>query len=377
MRRKITFVGFVVCLLFVLNLTCVYSDDQKEWWPLEIFSVDNCPKNVGIGEKMASGRVLYSNYTPPQKANSKFTIGVLFPHLKDPYWLGPCYGIANEAKRLGVSLKLLSAGGYDNNVKQINQMEDLVINGVDGIIIVPLSFTAQDKAIEAVAKKGIPVIELLNDVRTDVLVTKVGVSFVQMGYAAGKYITDHAQKAGLKKVYTAYFPGPAGAAWSQFSWEGFKKALDESPIPVENLALKWGEPAKEVQMKLIEDVLLTFGDKLNYISGDAMAAGTAVIPIRAKKLVGKVNIVSVDLSDYVLPWIKNGEILAGTSTQGVDQSRLAMNLLVELLNGDKKANEFPDVIGAKIQILTKENYNEFPMGGIVAPKGFKPIFKVN
>jgi protein TorT len=366
-----------MCVFFSLIAFSNANAEEKQWWPLEIFTVTDAPQNVGIGEKMESGVVSYEQYTPPMKAKKPFRIGVLFPHLKDPYWLGPAYGIAEEAKRLGVSMTLLSAGGYENNIKQIDQLEDLAVKGVDGVIIVPLSYTAQDNAIAKLHQQGIPVVELLNDCRTDELVTKVGTSFVQMGYAAGKLIIEDAQKNGLKKVNTAYFPGPAGAAWAEYSWKGFKQAIDESPIPVENLAVKWGEMAKELQIKMIEDVLMTFGDKVHYIAGDALAAGVAIIPIREKGFKGKIKIVSVDLSDYVIPWIKTGDILAGSSTQGVYQARLAMNILVDVLNGDKNIDEIPDVMGANVQILTQNNFDEFPMDAIVAPKGFSPVFKVD
>lgn len=374
---KRMFILFVCCFIFLVVGVTNIKAEEKQWWPLDVFTVTDAPQNVGIGEKMESGVISYSQYTPPMKAKKAFRIGVLFPHLKDPYWLGPAYGVATEAKRLGVSMTLLSAGGYENNIKQIDQLEDLAVKGVDGVIIVPLSYTAQDNAIAKLHKQGIPVIELLNDCRTDELVTKVGVSFMQMGYAAGRHIIEDAENNGLKKINTAYFPGPAGAAWSEYSWQGFKKAIEESPIPVENLAVKWGEMAKEIQIKMIEDVLMTFGGKLDYIAGDALAAGVAIIPIREKGYRGKIKIVSVDLSDYVIPWIKTGDILAGISSQGIYQSRLAMNLLVEVLNEDKSVDEFPDVIGANVQTLTIDNYDEFPMDAILAPKGFSPIFKVN
>ena len=46
--------------------------------------------------------------------------------MKDAYWLAVNYGVAEEAKRLGVKMNLVEAGGYTNLNKQISQIEDCV-----------------------------------------------------------------------------------------------------------------------------------------------------------------------------------------------------------------------------------------------------------
>ena len=46
--------------------------------------------------------------------------------MKDAYWLAVDYGVAEEAKRLGVKMQLVEAGGYTNLNKQISQIEDCV-----------------------------------------------------------------------------------------------------------------------------------------------------------------------------------------------------------------------------------------------------------
>ena len=41
--------------------------------------------------------------------------------MKDAYWLGVDYGVVDEAKRLGVSMNLVEAGGYTELNKQISR----------------------------------------------------------------------------------------------------------------------------------------------------------------------------------------------------------------------------------------------------------------
>ena len=377
MRKvKLPVVFLSVLVLALMATTGSFAAEAKKWWPLDIFWVTDCPKDVGLAEKMEKGKVHYDQYTPPMKAKRPYNLGVLFPHLKDPWWVGCAYGLWEECKRLGLYATLLDAGGYDNLGKQISQLEDLASKGVDAILLAPISFEGMDHAVKKVEDQGIPIIEVINDIRTDAVVTKVGVSFYQVGYGCGQFVVDDVKKRGMKKAYTAFFPGPPGAGWSEFEWKGFSDAIKTSTIPIENLATKWGDTGKDIQLALIEDVLTTFGDKLDYLGGDAVPAGTAVLPIKQRGLQDKIKIVSGDISVYVTPYLKSGEIAAAISTQAADQYRVAVGLTVELLNGDRKREDFPDAIGAIVQTVTPENFDEFRLDAAVAPEGWRPVFNI-
>lgn len=372
-------IGLLIVLLLVsigLTTSSDFAAAKKPWWPLDVFWVTDCPKDVELAVKMEKGKVHYGKYTPPMKAKKPYKIGVLFPHLKDPWWVGCAYGLWEECKRLGLNATLLDAGGYDNLNTQISQLEDLASKGVDLILLGPISFEGMDHVVKKVEAQGIPIIEMINDIRTDAVVTKVGVSFYQVGYGCGEFVVNDVKKRGLKKAYTAFFPGPAGAGWSEAEYKGFIDAIKTSDIPIENLAVKWGDTGKDIQLALIEDVLTTFGDKLDYLGGDAVPAGTAVLPIKQRGLQNKIKIVSGDISVYVTPYLKSGEIAAAISTQAADQYRVGVGLAVELLNGDKKREEFPDAIGAIVQAVTPENYDQFRLDAAVAPKGWRPVFNI-
>ena len=60
---------------------------------------------------MASPRTTV-DYVPLDKASKPWEICVSFPHMKDAYWLAVDYGVAEEAKRQGVKMQLVEAGGY-------------------------------------------------------------------------------------------------------------------------------------------------------------------------------------------------------------------------------------------------------------------------
>ena len=63
----------------------------KQWWPLKVFDA-------------SSGKDVPAEYVPLPKAEKPWNLCVLFPHLKDSFWLGADYGVVEEARRAGVNM---------------------------------------------------------------------------------------------------------------------------------------------------------------------------------------------------------------------------------------------------------------------------------
>jgi protein TorT len=88
----------------------------------------------------ADGKSVDVSYSPLEKAEKPWNICVSFPHMKDAYWLGVDYGVAEQAKDLGVKMNLVEAGGYTELNKQISQIEDCVSGGAQAVVIGAISF---------------------------------------------------------------------------------------------------------------------------------------------------------------------------------------------------------------------------------------------
>jgi protein TorT len=64
-----------------------------KWWPAKIYNLD-------------SGSAKESEYSPLEKAAKPWNICVLFPHMKDTFWVAADYGVVEEARRMGVNMTL-------------------------------------------------------------------------------------------------------------------------------------------------------------------------------------------------------------------------------------------------------------------------------
>ena len=146
-------------------------------------------------------------YRPLEQASQKWRICASYPHLKDSYWLSVNYGMVEEAKRLGVALRVVEAGGYPNLDRQIAQITECA-RDADILALGAVSFDGLTEAVLAISEE-IPVIAVVNDIADPGISAKAAVSWVTMGEVPGAYLAS-LHPAGTPTVKVAWFPGPRG-----------------------------------------------------------------------------------------------------------------------------------------------------------------------
>lgn len=368
----------LVCACFVMH-SAVCLGAEKPWWPVKVNSYygtyDVKQKKPGLPAASLEGPKA-EEWAPPEKAAKPYVIGVSFPHLKDPYWLAVNYGIVAEAKRLGVGIQLVAAGGYTEVDKQVSQMENLGQQKVDGIILASISYAALDPVVAEIAKKKIPVVEVINDIQAPAIAGKALVSFFDMGKHAGEFVVADAKAAGKKEINVVFLPGPAGSGWAPDTLDGFNDAIKKFDGKVNMLAVKWGDTGKNVQLDLIENSLKTF-PKIDYLVGNAVAADAAVGPLAETGRAKSVKVVSTYIIPPLYEKIKKGTVAAAPSDLTVTQGRMAVDTMVRILNGQKAGKDFPFRAGPLIPTLTQKNIDQYPYELLFGPKDFRPEFKVD
>ena len=309
------------------------------------------------------------SYIPLEKAEKPWNICVSFPHMKDAYWLGVDYGVAEQAKDLGVKMNLVEAGGYTELSKQISQIEDCVAGGAQAVVIGAISFDGLNNLVSEIKKKNIPVIDVINGISSPDITAKSLVSFYTMGYETGAYLAKK-HPAGSGEVKVGWFPGPAGAGWVEAANKGFFEAIKGSAVKA--LEPKYGDTGKEAQLKLVEDVLQAEPD-VRYVAGTAVTAEAAQGLIRERGLKGKVDLLAFYMTPGVYEGIKRGFILAAPADSMVIQGRIAIDQAVRALEGKDLVKH----VGPKIFVVDPDNIASVSRTNILPPDGFKPVFKVD
>ncbi len=88
--------------------------------------------------------------------DSSYTIGVSYPTANSPFWKAYTDFIQEGGKQLGVEVNLVSAD--ENEQKQLSDVQNLISQGVDGLIITPQSTSIAPTLLRAANRADIPVV---------------------------------------------------------------------------------------------------------------------------------------------------------------------------------------------------------------------------
>ncbi|HEY6897004.1 MAG TPA: TMAO reductase system periplasmic protein TorT [Rhodocyclaceae bacterium] len=327
--------------------------------------------NGSADEALASGQVRHEKFSMAAPASQPWRIAFLFPHLKDPYWVGCNYGLIGEAKRLGVAVNVFTSDGYDDLVGQLRQMDEAIAAKYDAIVLSPLSLTANNASIAKARAAGIPVFELANDSTSPDLTVKVTTSLKGMGSEALDWVVRDAQKRGLKTINIALLPGPEDAGWVKGEVAGTREAARKAPIKVHIVDIKYGDSDRIIQSQLAAQMFAQHGKKLDYLLGCTGCAPAAVLPAKEAGLKDKLRIVAYDLTREIAGLVRSGAIVAAADTKGVSQARVAIDTALNHLEG--RSRQMPHTILIKLGLLDASNLASYPFDTSTAPEGFKPV----
>ncbi len=327
--------------------------------------------NGSADDALRTGRVVEGVYPMAAPASKPWRIAFLFPHIKDPYWVDCTYGLISEARRLGVAVDILPAEGYDDLIGQLRKMDEVMNRHYDAIVISPISQTANNPSIATARARGIPVFEMANDSTSDDLTVKITSSLHGMGWDAANWVIRDALRRGLKAINLGLLPGPADAGWVQGEVNGTKEAARKAPIRVNIVDIKYGDSDLIGQSQRAEQMLFEHGKELDYILGCTDCAPAAILPVKNAGLSKKVRIVAYGLTREMIDHIRSGDVLAATDVKAVSQARLALDVVIDYLEGRTKSK--PHTILVKLDMVDGENVDRYDYDITTAPKGYEPI----
>lgn len=313
------------------------------------------------------GTITQTEYQAPSKAKQAWRIGIAIPHLKDPYWLAASYGAMSEAERLGIRAKLVAAQGYTDITGQLNQLDNLVVEGVDAIVLAAVGPHAQSQKVSKIVENGTPVIGMINPIETDAVKVRRGISYKILAEKAGGWFTD---TVGAAPAKVALLPGPAGSGWAEDLDAGFREAI-KGHANIEVIDTKFGDTGKDTQMTLLQNILQAHPE-VDYVIGNPVAAEAAP-NLLATLGNTKTKVVSLIATPPIMDLVESGKVLMFPSDQGALLARLAVDAAVDVLEG----RSVPANMGAAVTIVTKSNVSTFNRSGTFAPEGYRPVFQVN
>lgn len=282
--------------------------------------------------------------------DKKFLVGFSQGTMNHPFRVAMVEENVKYAEEHYPEMEIIVTDGNNDSSKQAADVEDLIAQGIDLLIISPLTSEALTDVCAKAMGEGIPVITLDRSVNTEVT-TFIGAENKPMGVASAKLLAEMTDgKARIIEIQ-----GTAGASATIDRHEGFVEELENHP-EMEIIAEQYCDYLREDAMIFMEDMLQRFGPgeiDAVYAHNDEMALG-AIEAIRAAGREDEdIKVIGMDGTEVAFEAIKNGSmaftiVYPYCAPEGVQ-------VAYEILNG----GEVDPRIELDTAIVTQENVDEW------------------
>lgn len=248
------------------------------------------------------------------------------------------------------NVELILVDSEDDVQKQLDDVDTLIAQGVDGIILNALSFEGSSAAVAACKDAGVVVVEVVSYTENEDYATFVGTDVKASGIMAGNMVAELIGEKG--RVFE--IEGIIGHTAQINRGAGIKEALAKYS-DIEIVETMCGEFDKDVAIQ-VTDAWLTKYDDIDAIvaHNDGMALGAMNACITAGRT--DIKIVGIDGDLAALNGIIDGKY-SGTCVDYCEkEAKLAVEEMVSILSGNEPKGE---IIVDYVPVKTADEAQEF------------------
>lgn len=275
---------------------------------------------------------------------------VIVPHFKDEYWLSVGYGLTQEAAATGTEVLMFESGGYHALEQQIALLDTCAERNVSAVLLGVVS--ADDASLLAAVEKAsatVPVVALVNELRSPHLSGAVGVDWQDMGQVIGAYLSQR-HPPGSKAISAALVTGPAVSGWSPLLEAGLYSELRNSSVTIKFVGRS--DTGLREQLAQVEAAIDQVPD-LDVIIGSAPAIEGAM-GLAANSADPFPRLVSTYISHSVRRGVQSGKVTAVAFDDPAEQGRLGVRIALSARLGVFSTH----LIGPDIELVAANSGQE-------------------
>lgn len=262
---------------------------------------------------------------PDQKKDlADVKIGLSVSTLDNPFFVAMKDGVLKEAKNK--NMQVITVDAQDDTAKQINDIEDLVQQGVDVLLINPTDSSAVSTAVQSANHIGIPVITLDRTADHGEVAAFIASDNVEGGKMAANFIID---KLG-KDVKVVELQGTPGTSAARERGQGFHSVADKNLNVISRQTANFD---RTQGLNVMENLLQGHKEiDAVFAQNDEMALGA----IEAINSSGRdVLVVGFDGNDDAIKAVKEGRLSATIAQQPELIGKEAVTAASKILKGEK------------------------------------------
>ncbi len=284
---------------------------------------------AGCGDKASSG-------------SDTIKVGFSISTLANPFFTTMADAAEAEAEKLGVELTVVDA--QDDSAKQLTDIEDLVVKGVDVVIINPVDSDSIVNSITYLNDKGVPAITVDRAANGGEVTSHIASDNVLGGKLAGDYAVEMLSGEGNVVI----LEGVPGASATIERGQGFEEAIDGKLNVIDKQVANFD---RVEALSVMEDLISAHGDDIDLVfaHNDEMALG-AQEALRSAGM-DDVYVLGFDATDDAKTSITNNEMDATVEQQPALMGEMAVDTANKVANDE----EVSDTIPVEVTLITSEN----------------------
>ncbi len=265
-----------------------------------------------------------------QKKDEVKKVGLVVSTLNNPFFVTLKDGAEEKAAELGI--ELIALDSQNDPAKELANVEDLMVKGVDVILINPTDSDAVARAVMQANRNKVPVITLDRGSNEGEVVTHIASDNVAGGEMAGKFILEQVGK-GAKVVELEGIPGTTAA---RDRGKGFNNVANEN---LEVVARQAADFDRTKGLTVMENILQAESEiDAVFAHNDEMALGA----LKAIEGSGKdILVVGFDATDDAVASVKAGKLGATVAQQPSMIGAMGVEAAVKVINGEETEDFIP------------------------------------
>ena len=282
--------------------------------------------------------------TPAAAQPQEITLGLSLSTLNNPFFVTLKEGAERAAAQYGV--KLIVVDAQDDPAKEAANIEDLIQKKVSALLINPTDTKAVVPSIQKANQAGIPVFTVDRAAEGGEIVSHIASDNVAGGRMAAEFLCKALNGKG-KVVELEGIPGTSAA---RDRGKGFNDYLKEQCQGLEVVARQPADFNRAKGLQVFENILQAQPQIDGvFAHNDEMVLGA----IQAAEAAGRTGIIFVgfDAIDDAVKAVKEGKLAATVAQQPAEMGRLAVEMAVKYLRGEKVEKFIP----VPLSLVTKDS----------------------
>jgi ribose transport system substrate-binding protein len=280
--------------------------------------------------------------------SSQKTIAVIPKGVSHSFWLMVKAGADAAGKDMNVKIVWKGAAQETDYSGQINIVEDMINQRVDGIVLAPSHGDSLVPMVERAQAAGIPVTIFDSGISTQKYLSYVSTDNRQGGAVAAKRMGE--KLGGKGKV--AIIGVKKGSVSTDEREEGFRDTIQkEFPgitlVPI----IFYGEANAAKSLQAAEDLLTSHSDLTGLFASNESSTVGAVNAIRQRNLAGKVTLVGFDATADLVRYVREGSIDSLVLQNPFKMGYEGVKTVVDKIGGKQPERR----IDTGVKLLTKDN----------------------